>query len=49
VATKKWTPAADTLADKKAGVKDGSKKDAALDKKRGVPEPKFPAAKVKKK
>lgn len=37
MATKKWTPAADMKADKKAGIKDGSKKDNALDKKRGVP------------
>jgi hypothetical protein len=34
---KKWTPAADTAADRKAGIKEGSKRDNALDKKRGVP------------
>jgi hypothetical protein len=33
----KWTPGMDAKADKKAGIKDGSKKDNALDKKRGVP------------
>lgn len=34
---KKWTPAADAAADKKAGIKPGSARDNALDKKRGVP------------
>ena len=34
---KKWTPASDAKADKKAGIKPGSKRDNALDKKRGVP------------
>jgi hypothetical protein len=38
MATKKWTEAKDDRADKKAGIKEGSKKDMALDKKRGVPE-----------
>lgn len=30
------TPAADDRADKRAGIKPGSKRDQALDKKRGV-------------
>jgi hypothetical protein len=34
---KKWTPASDRAADKKAGVKPGSARDNALDKSRGVP------------
>jgi hypothetical protein len=34
---KKWTPASDAAADKKAGIKPGSARDNALDKKRGVP------------
>jgi len=34
---RKWTEAADVAADKKAGIKQGSKKDNALDRKRGVP------------
>ena len=34
---RKWTEAADAAADKKAGIKQGSKKDNALDRKRGVP------------
>lgn len=34
----KFTMAKDAKADKKAGIKEGSKKDMALDKKRGVPE-----------
>jgi hypothetical protein len=34
---KKWTEAADMAADKKAGIKQGSKADNALDRKRGVP------------
>jgi len=34
---RKWTEAADKLADKKAGIKPGSAKDNALDRKRGVP------------
>ena len=33
---KKWTAKADMAADKKAGVKEGSKKDVSLDRKRGV-------------
>jgi hypothetical protein len=33
----KMTPAMDAKMDKKAGVKPGSKKDDAMDKKRGVP------------
>ena len=37
MAGKKWTPEADAKADKKAGLKQGGKKDDALDKKRGVP------------
>lgn len=35
-AKKKWTAKSDAAADKKAGVKPGSAKDKALDKKRGV-------------
>ena len=35
--SKKWTPSSDAKADKKAGIKPGSKRDNALDKKRGVP------------
>lgn len=38
MATKKWTDMKDDKADKKAKIKEGSKKDVALDKKRGVPE-----------
>lgn len=34
----KWTDASDDKMDKKAGIKEGSKKDMAIDKKRGVPE-----------
>jgi hypothetical protein len=34
--TVKYTPASDAQADKKAGIKQGSKRDQALDKKRGV-------------
>jgi hypothetical protein len=34
---KKWTEAKDLTADKRAGIKQGSKADNALDKKRGVP------------
>lgn len=34
---KKWTLAKDEAADRKAGIKEGSKRDNALDKKRGVP------------
>jgi hypothetical protein len=33
---RKWTEAADARADKKAGLKPGSKTDNALDKQRGV-------------
>jgi hypothetical protein len=33
---KPWTAKADMAADKKAGIKEGSKKDLALDKARGV-------------
>lgn len=43
-----WTVKSDDKADKKTGLKEGSKKDAALDKKRGVPEvPPFKARKKK--
>lgn len=35
---KKWTKAADDKYDKAHGIKEGSKKDKALDKKRGVPD-----------
>ena len=34
---KKWTEAADMAADKKAGIKQGSARDNALDRARGVP------------
>ena len=34
---KKWTEKSDDKADKKAKIKDGSKRDMALDKKRGLP------------
>ena len=34
---KKWTEAADKAADKRAGIKQGSAKDNALDRARGVP------------
>jgi hypothetical protein len=34
---KKWTPGKDDAWDKAHGVKEGSPKDNALDKKRGVP------------
>jgi hypothetical protein len=34
----KFTDAMDDKMDKKAGIKEGSKRDIALDKKRGVPE-----------
>lgn len=34
----KYTEKSDDKADKKAKIKEGSKKDKALDKKRGVPE-----------
>jgi hypothetical protein len=36
MAGKKWTLKSDTAADKKAGIKPGSAKDNALDRKRGV-------------
>lgn len=32
----RYTPSKDDRADKKAGIKPGSKRDQALDKKRGV-------------
>jgi len=34
---RKWTEAADTAADKRAGIKQGSARDNALDRSRGVP------------
>lgn len=34
----KYTDASDDAADAKAGIKEGSKKDIALDRARGVPE-----------
>jgi hypothetical protein len=34
---RKWTEAADAAADKRAGIKQGSSKDNALDRARGVP------------
>jgi len=42
MAGKKWTEAADKLADKKAGIKQGSPRDNALDRSRGVPVRKAP-------
>jgi len=46
---KKWTDASDDAYDKKNKIKEGSKKDIALDKKRGVPEDDKKKKKVKKK
>jgi len=37
MATKKWTEARDKAYDKREGIVEGSKKDNALDRKRGVP------------
>lgn len=34
---RKWTEAADKAADKRAGIKEGSARDVALDRKRGLP------------
>lgn len=34
---KKWTEASDRAADKRAGIKQGSARDNALDRARGVP------------
>jgi hypothetical protein len=34
---RKWTESADAAADKKAGIKQGSARDNALDRKRRVP------------
>lgn len=34
---KKFTESRDKAADRRAGIKEGSKKDLALDKKRGLP------------
>lgn len=45
MAGKKYTAASDDKADKKAGIKEGSKRDNALDRKRGVPVKKAPARK----
>jgi len=42
---KKWTEAMDKAADKKAGIKEGSARDNALDRKRGVPVRKAPKGK----
>jgi len=44
-AKKKWTEAMDVAADKKAGIKEGSAKDNALDRARGVPVRKAPKGK----
>jgi len=41
-ARKKWTEATDTAADKRAGIKQGSSRDNALDRARGVPVRKAP-------
>jgi hypothetical protein len=46
MAAKRWTEASDLRADRKAGIKQGSKRDNALDKARSVPV--RPAAKSKK-
>lgn len=35
--SKPWTEKADAAADRKAGIKPGSARDNALDRKRGVP------------
>lgn len=35
--SKQWSPKADDAYDKAHGIKEGSKKDNALDRKRGVP------------
>lgn len=43
----KFTEASDDKADKKAGIKEGSKKDKALDAARGVPEVMRKGGKVK--
>jgi len=37
MATRKWTEAKDRAQDKMEGIVQGSKKDNALDRKRGVP------------
>jgi hypothetical protein len=37
MAGKKYTEAADEAADRRAGIKEGSKRDTSLDKKRGLP------------
>ena len=34
---KKWTEKSDDAADRKAGIKEGSKRDQELDRKRGLP------------
>ena len=39
---KKWTEARDAAADKAAGIRQGSAKDNALDRARGVPVRKAP-------
>lgn len=46
MAKAKWTEAKDDKADRKAGIKENSKADKAMDKKRGVPE--LPVKKSKK-
>jgi hypothetical protein len=35
--SKRWTEKSDLAADRKAGIKQGSTRDNALDRKRGVP------------
>ena len=45
----KMTPAEDAKKDKAAGIKPGSKKDNALDRKRGLPPMNFGAKKGAKK
>jgi len=42
---KKWTEAKDTAYDKAHGIKEGSARDNALDRKRGVPVRKAPKGK----
>lgn len=46
--SKPWTQKEDVAADKKAGIKPGSKADNALDKKRGVSTKMLPGQKGKK-
>jgi hypothetical protein len=45
MAKKNWTEAKDLASDKRAGIKQGSSKDNALDRSRGVPVRKGPKGK----